>query len=720
MAAGIKRKQVSESTKSANGFKVKKVKVAEQKSAKKSKSKAKPVVESDVSMESDTSEVENGFSGFSAKEDDSNSSAESEDEEDAGRRAEAVKKVKTEKKAAMKPQQDAFSSSSSREAHAKQKALSKERKAAKPNADEIARSKKLWERLRLKSHVDLEERKRLVAELFDIVTGRVKDFVFKHDSVRVVQCALKYANKEQKKMIAEELRGEYRALAESKYAKFLIAKLLVTGDAGIQEMIVSEFYGHVRRLINHPEAAWIMDDTYRSVATSEQKATMLREWYGPEFAIFKSKSGAKVTSDLSTILDESPEKRQPILNYLNQLINQLVQKKLTGFTMLHDAMLQYFLACKPGSTEASEFLDHLKPEATKDKEADQPPEIDLLRNLAFTESGSRLVCLAFAHSNAKDRKNLLRAYRENMEALVFDRNAHRVLLAALSVIDDTKLSSTAIFGELIPKSNDADAVNEKIFQLVTHLDARTVLLYPFAADAKWLFSDPKSPTIALLNEVHAIRATTSKKNPETRLQELAKSISPPLLGAITARAADFATSSFGCQFMIEVLFDAEGDKELALGAVAQLAAGDPSVETHISNSAAGCRMLKGLVLSGKYDPKQKKVIPVEPSLGFAEKLWDSIQDHLMDWATGPGSFVVVGLVEAQGFEKRDEVVAALEERKKKLESAAGKAGESEKKDKKNKGTKKEEESKDKKRKGDQDEGAVKGNAGARILLKLIT
>ncbi|KAL8937661.1 MAG: hypothetical protein Q9216_004313 [Gyalolechia sp. 2 TL-2023] len=57
-------------------------------------------------------------------------------------------------------------SSSSKEAHAKQKALAQERKAAKPNADSIARTKKLWERLRRKSHVPLEERKKLVAELF--------------------------------------------------------------------------------------------------------------------------------------------------------------------------------------------------------------------------------------------------------------------------------------------------------------------------------------------------------------------------------------------------------------------------------------------------------------------------------------------------------------------------------------------------------------------------
>jgi len=124
-----------------------------------------------------------------------------------------------------------LTATSSKEAHAKQKAMAKERKAAKPNADSIARSKKIWERLRRKSHVPLDERRTLVNELFEILMGKVKDFVFKHDSVRVVQCALKYANMEQRKMIARELKGDYRSLAESRYAKFLIGKMLVEGYA---------------------------------------------------------------------------------------------------------------------------------------------------------------------------------------------------------------------------------------------------------------------------------------------------------------------------------------------------------------------------------------------------------------------------------------------------------------------------------------------------------
>ena len=486
--------------------------------------------------------------------------------------------------------------------------------------------------------------------------------------------------------------------------------MLRSHDRGteVQEMIISEFYGHVRRLINHPEASWILDDTYRGMATSKQKAILLREWYGPEFAIFKVKKEGSITSDLSKILEESPEKRQPILNHLHNLINQLIQKKLTGFTMLHDAMLQYFLACKPGSSEVTEFLEHLKPDAKEGEE----PDMDLVKNLAFTKSGSRLVCLAFAHGNAKDRKLLLRAYKDTMELLAFDTHAHHVLLTALSVTDDTKLSSKSVFGELIPQDAPADALHDKILALTTHLDARTVLLYPFAGSAKWLFPDPNATSLTLLTEVHAIRASTSKKDPAVRLQELVRTVSAPLLATIATRAPDFATSSFGCQFLTEVLLGAEGDKAAALAAVADLATGDPRPENeaHIANSAAGCRMLKSLVQGGRFDAKAKKVVPVEPRLGFAELLWERVNGRAVEWATGPGAFVVVALVEADGWEGEKAVSGALKGQRKALERAAGDrlGGDDKgaKKGKKRKGGKGEEELKRK-----------KGNAGARLLLQ---
>lgn len=488
----------------------------------------------------------------------------------------------------------------------------------------------------------------------------------------------------------------------------LIFELLADFDSDpeIRDLIIQEFYGYVKRLINHPEAAWIMDDIYRAVATPEQKARLLREWYGAEFSIKGLEAKGTDSAELSVILKESPERRKPIMDYLENQINSLIQKKLTGFTMLHDAMLQYFLICEPGTEQANDFLEHLKPDPTL-KEGEEADNVDLLKNLAFTKSGSRLMSLCFAYGTAKDRKLFIRPYKDNMELMAYDVNAHHVLLAALAVTDDTKLTSKSIYGELLPSN---DTLSEKVLNLVNDARARTVLLYPFVSDAKWLLDDNTRERLA---ELYTIRQTTSKKDPNTRMQEVAKNIEPQLLSAITARASDFASFTFGLQFMGEVLVGAPdvepAKRKEALAEVARLSQSilDSSLPASTGDNKAsshGKNMLKTLVQGGKFDPATKKVVPVEPALGFADLLWNEIKGNVIDWATGQGSFVIVALTEAEGFEGKKEVLKALKKDKKKLEAAAGPAPDAADKNKGKKGDK-------------AAPAAPRGNAGARILLE---
>lgn len=555
------------------------------------------------------------------------------------------------------------SANSSKESHAKQKIAAQERKAAKPNADSIARSKKIWERLRRKSHVPLAERKELVAELFEIISGRVKEFVFKHDSVRVIQTALKYANIDQRKMIARELKGEYKGLAESRYAKFLIGKLLVHGDEEIRDMVVAEFYGHVRQMIKHPEAAWILDDVYRGIATPIQKASLLSEWYGAEFAIFKN--GAREVSssaDLRCILQKHPEKRTPIMRFLFELINGLIQKKSTGFTMLHDAMLQYYLNLQPENPEITELLELIKGD----------DEGDFLKNLAFTKSGAHIVCLALAYGNAKDRKQILKVYKTLMQTLAADPYGHQVILTSYDVIDDTKLTSKSIFPELTGNGNSQSGDEpHPLLGTVTHLIARIALLYPFCGSSKALV--PKED-LELLGEIHKLRTETSKKDPAIRRKELVTALSPFLLSFIASNAETLVQTSFGCQFITEVLLGAIGDRDPALQAVASLVhSSTDEVKTSLHTPAAG-RMLKSLVLGGRFNPETKTIELSEPPLGFHNILYVNIKDHILTWATGNNSFVVLGLLEANGFAEVDALKTLLKKEKKKLLKAAGERG----------------------------------------------
>ncbi|MCJ1373242.1 pumilio domain member 6 [Loxospora ochrophaea] len=552
------------------------------------------------------------------------------------------------------------SSTTSKEAHAKQKMLAQERKAAKPNADWIARSKKIWERLRRKSHVPLEERKKLVEELFSIITGRVKDFVFKHDSVRVIQTAVKYANLDQKKMIALELKGEYRALAESKYAKFLIGKLLVHGDKETRDMVVPEFYGHVRRLIRHPEASWILDDIYRGIASPAQKGLMLREWYGAEFAIFRTDTKNPASADLKVLLAANPEKKKPIMRSLHDLVNQLIQKKTTGFSILHDAMLQYFLNVSPRSEEVNDFIELLKGDE----------EGDLLKNLAFTKSGARLVCLALAHGNAKDRKQILKTYKTIIPLLSSDAHAHQIILAAYDVIDDTVLTSKSVIAELTGNKGPNDNEwQDSLLASTVHMNARIPILYLFAGKTRSILPEED---MMLLEEIHSIRssAPTSKKDPQLRRKELIVAISPPLLSLIAAKANVLVKTGFGCQFIIEVLLDAAGDKSEALNAVADTVRGDENMKASLDSPAAG-RMLKNLVQGGRYDTKTKAIQVVQPPLEFGDIFYKRIRDQAVSWATGPNSFVIVALLEAEGFGESAKLKTDLRRSIQELRKAAG-------------------------------------------------
>ena len=103
---------------------------------------------------------------------------------------------------------------------------------------------------------------------------------------------------------------------------------------------------------------------------------------------------------------------------------------------------------------------------------------------------------------------------------------------------------------------------------------------------------------------------------------------------------------------------------------------------------------------------------VSPPLDFHNLLYERIKTHLLSWATGPSSFVIVGLLEAEGFGKKEKVLTALKGHQMQLEKAANEKTAEQKAEKEGKLEK----GKSKKN----DRNSTVGNAGSKLLLKMLS
>ncbi|CAI4216365.1 unnamed protein product [Parascedosporium putredinis] len=340
-------------------------------------------------------------------------------------------------------------------------------------------------------------------------------------------------------------------------------------------------------------------------------------------------------------------------------------------------MYQYFRNVTPGSHEYNEFLELVKGDE----------EGDLLKNMAFTKNGAHLVCLLFANGTAKDRKQLLKPYKDTFLMMSGDPYGYVIILTTMDVIDDTKMTAKAIFPEILGDTDEQAA--ESLMAAASNPHARATLLYLLEGATKSVFPGPLQEGLEILKEVHEIRKTTSKKDGEVRAKELVAAMSPQLIAGVKAAAEVLVNDSFGCQLATEIMFSAIGDKTAALEAIAATAAGNPEVEAgvtktledtatetppHVSRTPHGGRLIKSLIAGGKFDKASGSVVKVDPPLGFADILYPLVEEHVVAWATGPSSFVILNMLESEDFGDKKKLQATLKKNKAALEKAAGGAG----------------------------------------------
>ncbi|KAJ3179868.1 hypothetical protein HDU87_002436 [Geranomyces variabilis] len=434
-----------------------------------------------------------------------------------------------------------------RQSRAEQKQAKQERKASKPNAPLIQEAKAIWETLRQKK-LSARDRKSEMKALMDLVRGKVKDIIFKHDASRIIQCALKYGDQKQRDEIAGELKGHYAELSKSVYGRFIISKILSYCSADYRGLVVKDFYGKIRKIVRHKEAAIILEEAYvQSNGTERNK--LLEEFYGPEFALFKNAGGRSIEE----LIAETPEKKPVIVKHLREVLNSVLEKGFTNIghlTIVHRAILEYMTFAE--EKQMVDLIELLK---------------EHLVTILHTREGARVAQLCILHSGPKDRKLIIKSLKSFVVKIAKEQYGHAVLITIFECVDDTVLVDKAILSELMA---DGLTPGDFLTDLLMNRYASRVIMFLLSGRNRKI----QPPyLIKELEEMDAVRARTSKKDDALRKEQLLKAVSPPLLKVLEERCDELVRDLTSGAVVVEAVFHAHGDKTTLLRNIAKLAGG---------------------------------------------------------------------------------------------------------------------------------------------------
>ncbi|KAJ3551893.1 hypothetical protein NM688_g4447 [Phlebia brevispora] len=430
-----------------------------------------------------------------------------------------------------------------RVSHKEQKALQDQRKASKPHSALLAEAKRAWS-LAHRKDISKDERTKHVHALMDIIRGQVKDIVLKHDASRIVQTVVKHGGQKERNEIALELKGKYKELAQNKYSKFLVTKLIRLCPSH-RASILQEFNGSILRLLLHREATSVLADAFELYANAYERSLLLRDFYGKEATLFSLTAGSVEEKDrskkgLKGLLEGADqERRRRLMKALKENIVTIFNnsdKGAVSHAIVHRALWEYLMAVNDLEDVAE--AEKLRRELFETCQED-------LAEMVHTKDGSRVVREFIAQGTAKDRKHIIKTIKPHVERMCKDDEAQLVLFSALDIIDDTKLTAKSLVSDITASASS----------LYTSPQGRRSLIYLVSPRTRRHFTPAQ---ISLLAETDAVRAKTSKKDDQLRTEEIRKAASEPLLSWVAEKGAEIARDPGGSLVVGEIMLYAEG------------------------------------------------------------------------------------------------------------------------------------------------------------------
>lgn len=340
----------------------------------------------------------------------------------------------------------------------------------------MAQAKATWEQLRPKA-TSKEKSVSLVNDLLKLLSGRIVEFVFRHDGSRIVQWMLTDGDKSQKVRVMKELiegsrkptmEGEmpfFVKLACDRYGHHLAFKMLRVADKEDKSLIYENYLrGNVSQLIRNSYGADVLDFAFQTVLKAKAKSELVLELLYMKdrklLEAFRSKMVRERSEKQSTpakqpvsifaqsleVVDEAFA--DAVVDSATTILNQLVDKEtLLRFEIIHAALKEYMtvvMASYP-KEKAQEMAVLLGP---------------VLVHFAHTKPGIFVAVNCVKILDAKHRKKVVRSLKTHIRKLLEEEYGHRLILALFEWVDDTRLVGKTISAEIFSNSGMAAEMAE--------------------------------------------------------------------------------------------------------------------------------------------------------------------------------------------------------------------------------------------------------------------
>ncbi|CAH0477392.1 unnamed protein product [Peronospora belbahrii] len=503
-----------------------------------------------------------------------------------------------------------------------QKLAKKQRKMQRPHYEMVTRAKQIWNVIRERD-VEKNKRAKLVDELYNLVKGKIYDVAAKHDASRVIQSLMQHGKPEHRSQIVLEMKEHLIDLAKMQYGCFLVQKMIRYGSLADRAAIVKCLTGHVVQVGTHNIAANVLEYSQEYLQPSQLTALKL-EFYGREFAYFRSES----KRNLADIIATHPEKKADVLKHLSSILSRMIDKQLLGLAFVQSLLWEYISNAE--HDDVMQMVANVR---------------DASLALLATRNGARVVNKCISLGTAKDRKRIIKTLKDKVLEACNHPSGYLVIMRILDVVDDSVLVQKSVLAEL----------NNELFSIATHPSGRKVLLQLLSPlNKKYLSADDlvllEPPMLPLLEDP-TVMVVNYKKDPDARREELLKGLLPKLEEMSVQNAAALMRSKEGRDVIVEVAKRSEST-ELS-DSVADAVFAAPSVEETepLYTDANGHFALRRLI----------------KETSMARSLLTAVEEQLPQWATSNrGSFVVLAFLEAQHAPKN-----AVEVVKKALKSSMG-------------------------------------------------